>query len=315
MLPCVSRPVVAALGRAGVAFVGAAPRLGDGDEPADLTEITMQVSGGAAVAGGAAAALGCRVRLATRLAGDALGRFALEALDHSGIDTAGVVTDQGELTGVSFAALADDRRVAFRSAGDAGVLTRADLDLDGLLADADAVLLDGAHIRAAAALAEAARERDVSVVFDGSYLHEGVGELVALADVLICSERLASELAPRGELPDSLVELQRMGPRAVIITLGDGGSIGLHGEELVEQPAFPVEVVDTSEAGAVYHGTFVAGLVSQLPFTRCMEFASAAAALSCRHLGGWAGIPGRDEIVSLIRALRDQSEGTTRTSD
>lgn len=301
--------MVVALGRAGIAFVGSTPRLGEGDEPADLAEITMQISGGAAVAGGAAAALGCRVRLATRLAPDALGRFALEALDRSGIDTAGVVTDHGELTGVSFSALADGRRVGFRSAGDAGVLTAADLDLDTLLDGAAAVLLDGAHIRAAAALAEAARDRDVSVVFDGSQLHEGVGELVALADVLICSERLASELAPRGELPDSLVELQRMGPGAIIITLGDSGSIGLHGSELVEQPAFPVEVVDSGEAGGVYHGTFVAGLVSELPFSRCMEFASAAAALSCRHLGGWAGIPTRDEIISLIRGHREQVEG------
>lgn len=304
----VSRPVVAALGRAGVAFVGAAPRLDQADGPAELTEITLQISGGAAVAAGAAAALGCRVRLATRIAGDALGRFALEALDRSGIDTAGVVTDRGELTGVSFAALAEGRRVAFRSAGDAGVLTQADLDLDALLDGADAVLLDGTHIRAAAAIAEAARERRVSVVFDGSTVHEGVGELVALADVLICSERLASELAPRGELPDSLLELQRMGPRAVIITLGEGGSIGLHGEELVEQPAFPIQVVDSGEAGDVYHGAFVAALVGQLPFARCMEFASAAAALSCRQLGGWAGIPDRNEILSLLRGHRGQVE-------
>jgi sulfofructose kinase len=139
------------------------------------------------------------------------------------------------------------------------------------------------------------------VVFDGGQLREGLGELVALADVLIASERLAAELAPRGELQDSLVEIQRMGPRAVIITLGDSGSIGLHGDQLVSQEAFEVRVVDSVGAGSVYLGAFVTGLLSSLPFARCMELASAAAALSCGQIGAVAGIPTRDDVIDLIR--------------
>jgi hypothetical protein len=32
-----------------------------------------------------------------------------------------------------------------------------------------------------------------------------------------------------------------------------------------------------------------------------MELASAAAALSCQELGGWAGIPRRADVVELVR--------------
>jgi sugar/nucleoside kinase (ribokinase family) len=125
---------------------------------------------------------------------------------------------------------------------------------------------------------------------------------VALADVLICSERLAGELAPRDEIEESLVEIQRLGPDAVIITLGEAGSVGLHGDQLVKQPSFEVDEIDTTGAGSVYHGAFAAALLSKLPFAQCMEFASAAASLSCRRAGAWAGIPDRDEVIAAVRA-------------
>jgi sulfofructose kinase len=144
-------------------------------------------------------------------------------------------------------------------------------------------------------------------VFDGSQIQEGVGTLVALADVLICSERLASELAPRDDIEKSLVEIQGLGPDAVIITMGELGSVGLHGDQLVNQPAFEVEVADTTGAGSVYHGAFTAALLSKLRFAQCMEFASAAASLSCRRPGAWAGIPDRDEVIALVRSRQDEA--------
>jgi sugar/nucleoside kinase (ribokinase family) len=33
-----------------------------------------------------------------------------------------------------------------------------------------------------------------------------------------------------------------------------------------------------------------------------MVFASAAAALSCQHLGGYGGIPNREQVVALARS-------------
>jgi sulfofructose kinase len=131
-------------------------------------------------------------------------------------------------------------------------------------------------------------------------MRPGTGTLASLADVFICSERLAAELAPRDSLQQSLVEIQRLGPRAVIITLGDAGSVGLLGDQMVEQSVFDVDVVDTSGAGSVFHGAFATAMVGDLPFAKCMELA-AAAALACRRLGSWAGIPTRDEVLELIR--------------
>jgi sulfofructose kinase len=296
-------PLIVALGQATLQFAGEVPRLPDSEHPVELGRITIEVGGNAALAAATAAALGCAARLACKLADDFAGAFILQALRRAGIDVRGSLNRDCQLSGLHFRVIqqGSDRALSFFTRGDAGELDRRDFDLDALLGDARAVLLDGYYLDAQLALAEAARARGIPVIFDGSALRDGTGELIAVSDVLISSERMASELAPRDDLRDSLLELQELGPRAVIITLGANGSVGLHGDEHVEQPAFPVDAVESNGAGAVYHGAFAAALLSDLPFHRCMQFASAAAALFCRQVGTWASIPRREEVIDLVR--------------
>lgn len=292
-----------AVGQVGVELVGVVGRLPDHETPVELDEITIQVGGSAAIAAGAAAALGCETRLGCKLAGDFLGGYVVRALRDAGVEMRGAVDGDRQLSPLSFTALgrsAGERR-SFFTAGDAGPLEGGDVDLEALLAGADALLLDGHHAATQRGIAERARAGRTPVILDASEHGDGIAELIALADVLIASERLAAELAPGERLPDALAALQRLGPRAVLITLGAAGSIGVHGEDLVEQPTFPCDAVDPTGAGSVYHGTFAAALLSGLAFPRCMELASAAAALSCQALGPWAGIPSREATERLAR--------------
>jgi sugar/nucleoside kinase (ribokinase family) len=295
---------VLALGQVGIELacrVQGSPT-GNGS-PIEMDEISIQVGGSAAIAAAAAAALGCRARLACQLAADFLGQHVREALSASGIDLRCRVVETGTLSPLRFSAVGQrDRRTVYTTRGDVDPLGAGDLDPDDLLAGAAAVLVDGTCPAAQIRLAEAAARRGIPVLFDGSQMGDEAGPLVGLADVLICSERLATELARRDDLAASLAEIQRLGPRAVVITLGEAGSIGLHGKELVRQRSFPIDLIDSSGAGAVYHGAFATALLAHTPFAGCMAFASAAAALACRRLGGFAGIPRHDEIVALLRS-------------
>ncbi|HET6611396.1 MAG TPA: PfkB family carbohydrate kinase [Kofleriaceae bacterium] len=298
-----SRPGIVGLGRAAIEILGVLPRIPDDGREIELSEISVQVGGTAAVATATAAALGCRARFLCPVADDFFGAFVRCALEEAGVEVLGQPVSDARLTATRVALTAREprRRLSCSSPGDAGELLPEDFDPRDLIAAADAVIIDGTCPRAQAAVAEQAKSRDIPVIFDASDLREGTGALVALADVLICSERLAAELSPRDALPEALQEIRDLGPRAVVITMGRAGSIGLSGDKLVEQPAFAVDTVDAANAGAVYHGGFAAALLSGLPLSGCMELAAAAAALSCRSLGAFAGIPSRDEVVATIR--------------
>ena len=65
-------------------------------------------------------------------------------------------------------------------------------------------------------------------------------------------------------------------------------------------PAYHVPVVDTTGAGDVFHGAFAYGLALGKALPDNLRFASAAAALCCRGLGGRATLGTMQEVEALL---------------
>ncbi len=76
--------------------------------------------------------------------------------------------------------------------------------------------------------------------------------------------------------------------KMIAVTQGKDGVYWLeHNQQNIEyQPAFKVEVVDTTGAGDIFHGAFTYGMAKNYTIQQSMEFASAVAALKCKHMGG-----------------------------
>jgi sugar/nucleoside kinase (ribokinase family) len=294
------------MGRIGVAISGLAVNIPGVDAPAaDLADLATIPAPGVAVALRAALGLGCRARAVGSHGGDLLGQLARSAMHNAGIEI-----DLLRATGSSACELvtvAPDGTLRARFPGTRGDSSVSDPVL--ALAGAAAVLIDGTIPVEQLALAEVARHHKLPVILhlslgDAGELRPGTSDLIGVADVLIASESAASELAPRGELNDALDEIVALGPRAVVITLGDKGAIGRHGEHVVRCSPFPQEPLDSFGAGSVFHGAFAAALLSELPFARCIDLASAAASLSLRELGPWSSMPNRDDVLALLRTRR-----------
>ena len=159
--------------------------------------------------------------------------------------------------------------------------------------------VDGIQMEAQIAAARRAREVGVEVVYDAGSRRDGMEELIGLTDVLIASEGFAAQVGG-GEPVESLEALRSLGPATVVITVGAEGSVGMEQGRIHSLPAVPVEVVDTTGAGDVYHGAFIYGMLQGWDLQLRMSFANAAAGLKCRSLGGRAGIPSLDEIQRAL---------------
>ena len=294
-------PLIVGLGRIGVAISGLGANLPVASAPsADLASLAMTPAPGIAVALRAAVRLGCRARAAGTHGADLLGQLARSALRDAGVDVE-LLRPSGT-SACEIVIVAGDGTLRARAEGvdgDAGLL-----DPLRLMTDAAALLIDGSLPAAQIRAAEVARANQQPVILDVGEMRDGTRELIACADILITSERAASDLAPRGELTDALAEILALGPRAVVITLGEAGAIGRLGDRLVRCPAFPSDALDVSGAGSVFHGGFAAALLSGLPFARCIELAAAAAALSLRELGPWAALPSREDVLALVKTRR-----------
>jgi sugar/nucleoside kinase (ribokinase family) len=301
MLPPVHPPLVVGLGRIGVAISGLGPNLpGIDAHVGELAALATSPAPGVAVALRAALRLGCRARAAGSHGADLLGQLVRTALREAGIDV-----ERLRAVGTSacdVVMVAGDGTMRTRYDGERGEPVPS--DIAAALSGASALLIDGSEPADQLRAAELARQMKLPVIFDVSELRDGTSELIASCDILLASEREASELAPRGELTDALAELLAFGPRAVVITLGNEGAIGRHGDQVVRTPAFASDLLDSHGAGSVFHGAFAAALLSEVPFARCMELAAAAASLSLRELGPWSAMPSRDDVLALVRTRK-----------
>jgi sulfofructose kinase len=100
---------------------------------------------------------------------------------------------------------------------------------------------------------------------------------------------------------EALQQVLRHGPRHAGVTLGAHGYVWRERDgRSGNQPAFQVDVVDTTGAGDAFHGAFALGVAEGLDIETCVRRASGVAALKCTRLGSRAGLPTRSELELFV---------------
>jgi ribokinase len=153
------------------------------------------------------------------------------------------------------------------------------------------------------AYALAAKAQGVQVVLNAApapVASQGLPpELLAAVDILIVNEgELSALTSPQGKLADKLAQLP---VPTVVVTLGAEGSLAKVHDAVVMQPAFKVNVVDTTAAGDTFCGALVAALSTGASMAQALHTASAAAALACTQLGAQASIPTHSAVKQLMQ--------------
>ena len=86
----------------------------------------------------------------------------------------------------------------------------------------------------------------------------------------------------------------------MVFPLGEMGCVGVQGYEFFMEEGFTVEVMDTTGAGDVYHGAFIAGLLQGWDARQTARFSNAVSAIKCTRMGGRAAIPTFDTVMKFL---------------
>jgi len=179
---------------------------------------------------------------------------------------------------------------------------------DDLLAQTRVLFLDGRVASAGAVLAARARQMGIPIVADVERLtDEGVLEMMDLTDHLIVGQALAAQLTGEADPARACDALWKEGRVAAIVTAGSRGSWYRTADAPVRhQPIFPVEVVDTTGCGDVFHGAYALQLARGASIPECVRYAAAVAALKATRPGGRTGIPTHERVLALLAQSTDR---------
>lgn len=84
-----------------------------------------------------------------------------------------------------------------------------------------------------------------------------------------------------------LKDVKGLGPKIVVATLGENGSIAYDGNCFHHQEIVETNVVDTMGAGDSFIAGFLFGIAKKLPINACMELGARTAAKTIRYFGAW----------------------------
>ena len=134
---------------------------------------------------------------------------------------------------------------------------------------------DLAKIRAAGAL----------VAFDAATRPEDEAARIAIpaTDYLFFS----SDDGDTPELRAKMKEIHSRGPKVVVATLGDQGSLAYDGEEYIGCGIVTCDVVDTMGAGDSYIAGFLKGILEEKTVPECMRMGAENASITLGYFGAW----------------------------
>ena len=250
------------------------------------------------------------VKMIGRVGYDVFGDQLKASLAAAGVDVGGVHATQDQPSGVALIWVDDAGQNSIVVASGANNLIRAED------AAAMAMVFRGARfvlfqletpLAAVEAALKVARREGLTTILDPAPAQPLSPALLSHVKILTPNESEALALLGRPAQRVSLDQAQSLaeallalGPKAVILKLGDRGCFYWDGTTAIHQPAFPVEANDSTAAGDTFNGALAVALARDLNIKEALRFASAAAAIAVTKLGAQASIPSLTEIEYFV---------------
>ena len=301
------------VGSLNVDYIALVERLPAPGETVAATGLIRRFGGKGANQAIAAARQGAKAGLIGRVGSDDEGRAYCRRLRDEGIDTTGIHTSSGGLTGTALIAVERSaENMIVVASGANGELRPSDIRGEWKRIASARVLLVQFEIPMVAVIeaVRLANRANVPVVLNPSPLREGFPWGRCQVETLLANAGEAQEIF--GLPAESLQARSKdwrgaMRERAIeqlIITRGPKPTLCLTAEGYLETPTLRVRPVDTVGAGDAFAGTFAAERAAGLALPEAVRRANCAGALATLKAGAQEAMPTR---AATARALRSMS--------
>lgn len=127
--------------------------------------------------------------------------------------------------------------------------------------------------------------RGVKVAFDAATRPEDPAAVTAIPSVDYLF--FATDDGDTPELRETMKQIKAKGPKLVITTLGEKGSIVYDGEKYTTFGIIPCNVVDTMGAGDSFIAGFLKGILEEKPVEECMKMGATNSSVTLEYNGAW----------------------------
>jgi ribokinase len=308
------KPKIIVVGSANTDFVVRVPQLPAQGETVLGGDFKIAKGGKGANQAVAAARLGGEVTLVARLGDDHLGRDALSAYQHEGIDTRFLVLDRDAPSGVALIMVnpKGENLIAVAPGANDRLSPKDVLAAEKAFMGAGYLLVQlEIPLETVQAAAELAHRYTVRVILNPAPARPLPIEILRWVDILTPNETEAAILA--GEAPstknqDHLSYLfARIGVPNLVVTLGSAGAYILNQAQKSLVPSFSITPVDTTASGDAFNGALALALAQGHDLSQAVRYANAAGALTATHAGAQPSLPSAVELEQFIASARNGS--------
>ncbi|MGM9700842.1 MAG: ribokinase [Prevotella sp.] len=238
---------------------------------------------------------------------DQFGHSTIEMMKGEGIDVTGLTVTSEQASGVALiTTVPSGENSIIVDSGANGLLTPEDItNAEKLFEDAGIVLMQlETPIDTLTEASAMAKKHGAYVVLNPAPAPKEPlpVELLKNVDLLIPNETEAAyisgvNIAGDDDLPAAMNEIQKLGVKDVIITVGSRGVCARIDGEMVTVPAFKVKAIDTTAAGDTFCGALCVALSNGKPLVEAIRFGCKASSISVTRRGAQMSMPRLEEIV------------------